>query len=58
MASGCKMHRTPESQKCKFLPLGKWRNTMTQTMIPLPFFTLSNQLGFLGKTQQANPTGT
>ena len=26
-ASGCRLHRDPASQKCKFLPLGKWRNT-------------------------------
>ena len=24
-SSGCKLHRDPASQKCKFLPLGRWR---------------------------------
>ena len=28
LASGCKMHRTAESQKCKFLPLGKWKTSI------------------------------
>ena len=26
-ASGCKVHRDPNNMKCKFLPLGRWRNT-------------------------------
>ena len=28
--SGCKMHRDPTTDKCKFLPLGRWRGTLTQ----------------------------
>ena len=28
MISGCKMHRTPASQKCKFLSLGKWKTDL------------------------------
>ena len=28
-SSGCKMHRDPLSEKCKFLPLGRWRGTLT-----------------------------
>ena len=58
MASGCKMQRTAESQKCKFLPIGKWRNTLTQAMIPHAFFTLSDHLDFLGVTLQLTPAGT
>jgi hypothetical protein len=27
--SGCKLHRDPASQKCKFLPLARWRGTLT-----------------------------
>ena len=53
LASGCKMHRTAESQKCKFLPLGKWKNELTQEMIPHPFFSLSDHLDFLGVTLKA-----
>ena len=28
-ASGCTMHRSAASNKCKFLALGKWRNDLT-----------------------------
>ena len=49
-ASGCMMHRSIESKKCKFLPLGKWRTELTQAMIPHAFFTLSYKLDFLGVT--------
>ena len=30
-ASGCKVHRDPSNMKCKFLALGRWRNTLQQT---------------------------
>ena len=33
-ASGCKVHRDPGNMKCKFLALGRWRNTLQQTDIP------------------------
>ena len=47
-SSGCKMHRTAASQKCKFLALGKWKDELTQAMIPHTFFSLSDHLNFLG----------
>ena len=50
LASGCKMHRTAASQKCKFLPLGGWRFQLKQNMIPHNFFSLSGHLDFLGVT--------
>ena len=50
LASGCKMHRSAESQKCKFLPLGKWQTELTQAMIPHQFFSMSDHLDFLGVT--------
>ena len=34
-ASGCELHRDPASGKVKFLPLGRWRNTLQQEDIPL-----------------------
>jgi hypothetical protein len=52
-SSGCKMHRTAESQKCKFLALGKWRKSLLQSQIPFDFFTLSDHLDFLGVTIKA-----
>ena len=39
MSSGCKMHRTAISQKCKFLALGKWKTKLQQHMIHHPFFS-------------------
>ena len=50
MSSGCMMHRTAASQKCKFLALGKWQRELTQEMIPHSFFSLSDHLDFLGVT--------
>ena len=50
MSSGCMMHRTAISQKCKFLALGKWQRELTQEMIPHSFFSLSDHLDFLGVT--------
>ena len=29
-ASGCRLHRNPASQKCKFLSVGKWRKSLKQ----------------------------
>ena len=58
LSSGCKMHRTPGSAKCKFLPLGKWRNSLTQDMVPFDFFTLSDHLDFLGVTLMATYSST
>ena len=51
MSSGCMVHRTAASQKCKFLALGKWQRELTQEMIPHSFFSLSDHLDFLGVTQ-------
>ena len=28
-AAGCKLHRDPSSGKVKFLPLGRWKGTLT-----------------------------
>ena len=33
-SSGCKLHRDPTSGKCKFIPLGRWRGSLTQEDIP------------------------
>ena len=47
-SSGCKMHRDPASQKCKFLPLGKWKTSLKQEDIPLPYLQLTESLDYLG----------
>ena len=46
-ASGCRLHRDPESGKCNILVLGKW-STWSQNDIPLKFLKLTNNLNFLG----------
>ena len=40
-ASGCELHRDPTSGKVKFLPLGRWRGTLQQEDIPVPYILLS-----------------
>ena len=49
-ASGCKVHRDPKNMKCKFLPLGRWRNTLQQEDIPCNYMTLSDHLDMVGVT--------
>ena len=51
------MHRDPASQKCKFLPLSKWKS-LPQADIPFDFFTLSDHLDFLGGTLKATTSAT
>ena len=36
--------------KCKFLPLGRWCNTLQQTDIPYNYMTLSDPLDMVGVT--------
>jgi hypothetical protein len=52
-ASGCKVHRDPLNMKCKFLPLGRWRNNLQQTDIPCKYMTLSDHLDMVGVTLKA-----
>ena len=53
-ASGCKVHRDPANMKCKFLPLGRWRNTLQQEDIPCNYMTLSDHLDMVGVTLLAS----
>ena len=57
-SSGCKLHRDPASGKCKFLPLGRWRGTLTQEDIPCSYMVLSDHLDMLGVELKATPTQT
>ena len=57
-SSGCKLHRDPKAGKCKFLPLGRWRGTLTQEDLPCNFFSLSDHLDMLGVTLMATYTAT
>ena len=53
-ASGCKVHRDPNNMKCKFLALGRWRNTLQQTDIPCNYMTLSDHSDMVGVTLMAS----
>ena len=57
-ASGCRLHRSPTSDKCKFLPLSIWQDTLQQEQIPLPYLKLSKNLDFLGVSLFASYTET
>ena len=59
-ASGCRLHRDPTSQKCKFLPLGRWRQTLQQEDLPAPcqYMVLSDHLDMLGVQLKATWTQT
>ena len=54
LSSGCKLHRDPASNKCKFLALGRWKGTLEQDYIPLPYLKLTDHLDFLGCKLFAN----
>ena len=49
-ASGCRLHRDPASLKCKLLPLGKWRQQLSQDDLPddCKYFVLSDHLDMVG----------
>ena len=57
-SSGCKLHRDPTSGKCKFLPLGRWRGSLTQEDIPCAYMVLSEHLDMLGVELKATHTQT
>ena len=48
MSSGCKLHRSPPSVKCKFLPMGKWKGVLEQQDIPLFYMVLTDFLDVVG----------
>ena len=47
-SSGCKLHRDPSANKCKFMPLGRWKGTLEQGDILLTFVSLSDSLSIVG----------
>ena len=54
LSSGCKLHRDPASNKCKFLALGGWKDSLEQVDIPIPYLKLSDHPDFLGCKLFAN----
>ena len=59
-ASGCRLHRNPSSQKCKFLPLGKWRKSLKQEDLPseCQYMILSDHLDMVGVLLKSTWTQT
>ena len=47
-AAGTRLHRDPLTQKCKFLPLGNWRQQLKQEDIPTPYMKLTDTLDMVG----------
>ena len=58
LASGCKLHRDPASGKVKFLPLGRWKGTLTQEDLPLNYIAISEHLDMIGVVLKATHTQT
>ena len=59
-ASGCRLHRSMDSQKCKILPLGKWRRHLTRESLTdsCKYFAVSEHLDMLGVKLAATWTQT
>ena len=57
-ASGVKLHRDPNSGKVKFLPLSRWRGTLSQEDLPNLYVRLSDHLDFVGVELRATFTQT
>ena len=57
-SSGCRLHRDPASNKCKMIALGRWKGTLEQEDIPLPYLQLTDHLDFLGCKLYANYSST
>ena len=47
-ASGCKLHRDPSSGKVKFIPLVRWKGTLTKEDLPVDYIVLSEHLDMAG----------
>ena len=57
-ASGCILHRDPKLGKVKFLPLGRWRGTLTVDDMPVKYIALSDHLDMVGVQLQATHVQT
>ena len=53
-ASGCKLNRDPASGKVKFLPLGRWRGTLTVEDLPVNYILISEHLDMVGVKLKAS----
>ena len=53
-SSGCRLHRDPAANKCKFLALGRWKGTLQQEDIPSNYMVLSGCMASWVKTRKCN----
>ena len=53
-ASGCRLHRDPNSGKVKFLPLGSWKGNISKEDLPIKYIALSDHLDMIGVKLMAN----
>ena len=58
LSSGCRLHRDPGSNKCKMLALGRWKGTLEQEDVPLPYLRLTDHLDYLGVRLYSNYNAT
>ena len=47
-SAGTRLHRDPSTNKCKFLPLGKWRHSLSQEHIPTQYMRITDTLYMVG----------
>ena len=57
-ASGCVLHRNPESGKVKFLPLGRWKGVLQQEDLPIRYINISEHLDMVGVELTSSATKT
>ena len=57
-ASGCILHRDPESGKVKFLPLGRWKGSLSKEDLPVNYVAISEHLDMIGVELRATHTQT
>ena len=57
-SSGCRLHRNPDSNKCKVLLLGRWKGQLQQEDIPLPYLKIADHLDYLGCKLYADYSST
>ena len=47
-ACGCVLHCDPSSVKVEFLPLGRWKGTLTREDLPVNYIVMSEHLDMVG----------
>ena len=58
VSSCCKLHIDPSTNKCKLLPLARWKRSLEQKDIPIPCLKIIDHLDYLGYNHYANFSAT